>query len=344
MTQRPDFERVFQLLPDPYMVLDHELRYVAASDVYLQTTGTQRESLIGRHIFELFPNDPNDPNNPSALMLRASLERVRSTGKPDTLALIPYRVFREAGSQTLTEERFWSATHTPLLDAQGQVEFIIQHTVDVTDLERARNEARAGRPPTVAVEAGVLSRAEKVQALNQQLDLERRRLLELFDQAPGFLCFLRGERHVFELANRAYLLLVGGRQVVGKSVKEALPEVESQGFIELLDDVYRTGRPFVGSGVKIQLAAGVDTPAREALLDFIYQPVREADGRVSGILVQGTDVTARHQAEREKESALRAAETFAEEMATQSREVQQALEQATQRIRELEAKAALPTP
>jgi PAS domain-containing protein len=341
MSTSPDYARVFQALPNPYMVVDHELRYVAANDAYLRATSVRLEELLGKKVLELFPNDPSNPNNRSARMLRDSLQKVLATGQPDTLALIPYRVFREVGSASLTEERFWSATHTPLLDERGRVQFIVQHTVDVTDLERARSQdASAGQPAASAIEAGVLSRAERVQADNQRLHEQRRELLELFDQAPGFLCFLRTREHVFELANQAYLNLVGRRDVVGKTVAQELPEVAGQGFVALLDRVYASGEAFVGTGVRVMLDDGRGEPQRETFLDFIYQPVRDPNGEVIGILVQGMDVTARMRAEAASEEARRAAEAFAAEMEAQSRAVQAALQTATQRIRELEAKVS----
>jgi PAS domain S-box-containing protein len=105
------------------------------------------------------------------------------------------------------------------------------------------------------------------------------------------MAFLRGAEHVFELANPAYEQLVGTRSVVGKPVREALPEVVAQGFIALLDRVYTTGQPFVGRGVRILLQRHDDGPPEERYLDFIYQPILDADGKVSGIFAQGHDIT-----------------------------------------------------
>lgn len=335
MTTLLDFQHLFQSLPNPYMVVDRELRYVAANDAYLRVTASRLEDLLGKSVLELFPNDPSDPNNPPLQQLRRSFEKVLSTGRADTLALIPYRVFRDVGSSSLSEERFWSATHTPLLDPDGRVAFIVQHTVDVTDLERLKSAAAAdGWPASEAVGAGVLSRARSVQSQNVLLDEQRRELLGLFDQAPAFIAFLRSKDHVFELANRAYLDIVGRDDLLGRRVADALPEVVGQGFIGLLDEVFRSGRPFVGSGVQVVLNGATK------VVDFIYQPVRDATGATIGILVQGMDVTARHEAEKTSNEARRAAEAFAAEMAAQSTKVREALEAATVRIRELELAAA----
>jgi PAS domain S-box-containing protein len=136
---------------------------------------------------------------------------------------------------------------------------------------------------------------------------EAERLRTLFDRAPSFIAVLRGPDHVFELANASYHALIGRSDLIGKPAREALPEVEGQGFFELLDEVYRTGRPYTGHSVRLQLKRG-DGPAEDRLLDFVYQPMVEADGRVGGIFVDGYDVTERETAEaklRESEERFR---------------------------------------
>lgn len=299
----PDFGQVFRLSPNPYMLLDRELRYVAANDAYLRVTASRLEDLLGRNIFDLFPHDPANPSNENAQMLRASFERVLSTREPDTLALITYRVPLHTETGIVIEERFWSATHTPLLDEKGEVSFILQHTVDVTELQRLKQAvqvAEAERAHTTELlGAGVLQRAQQVQATNRTLDAERRHLLRLFEQAPGFMAFLRGNQHVFELANRSYYGVVGHRELIGKPVRQALPELAGQGFFELLDKVFTSGEPFVGRGVVVALQRQSGAPLDERSVDFVYQPIFGVDGAVTGIFVQGHDMTERRKAEEE---------------------------------------------
>jgi two-component sensor histidine kinase len=98
---------------------------------------------------------------------------------------------------------------------------------------------------------------------------------------------------VFVLANTAYQQLVGGRDVIGQSLGDALPEIVSQGFVDLLDKVYQTGKPHIGSGARVMLRSADDAEEKEHFLDFIYQPVRNSQGEVSGIFVEGQDVTER---------------------------------------------------
>jgi two-component sensor histidine kinase len=120
-----------------------------------------------------------------------------------------------------------------------------------------------------------------------------RRLQRLFEQAPGLMAVLHGPTHVFELANAAYIRLVGPRDLLGKPVREALPEVEGQGFFELLDRVYTTGEQFVGQGMGVQLQRTADEALELRHLDFVYQPIHEDDGSISGIFIEGQDVTER---------------------------------------------------
>jgi len=137
---------------------------------------------------------------------------------------------------------------------------------------------------------------------------EAERLRQLFDNAPGFMAVLSGPDHVFDLANSAYMRLVGHRDIIGKPVREALPEVAGQGFIKLLDEVFETGRPFTGVSVDVMLRNLDSGAVEKRLVDFVYQPIRGDDGRVSGIFCEGYDVTDRHTAElklRESEERFR---------------------------------------
>ncbi len=123
---------------------------------------------------------------------------------------------------------------------------------------------------------------------------ERERFVQLFDQAPTFLAVLEGPGHVFTFANPGYLRLVGDRPVVGSTVAEALPEAVAQGYVEWLDEVYRTGKSISATGAKFVFRATPDQPLTERYVDFVYQPMTGRDnGTVTGILVQGVDVTAR---------------------------------------------------
>ncbi|NMH60981.1 hybrid sensor histidine kinase/response regulator [Alteromonas ponticola] len=116
-------------------------------------------------------------------------------------------------------------------------------------------------------------------------------LRQLFQQAPGIIAVLRGKDYVFELANDAYQRLVGNRELIGKKARDVLPEIEGQGLFELLDSVFESGEPYVGRGIPVKLRR---PPAEELELyyvDFIYQPIRDASGQITGIFIEGSDVS-----------------------------------------------------
>lgn len=132
----------------------------------------------------------------------------------------------------------------------------------------------------------------------RKLAFEREQLLQLFDQAPTFLALLRGPEHVIELANAGYLALTGNRPIVGRTVLDALPEAVPQGYVALLDEVYRSGKPYAASSSKYVYHPTPGAPAEERYVDFIYQPISDRTGSVMGILVLGADVTSRAIADR----------------------------------------------
>ena len=160
-------------------------------------------------------------------------------------------------------EQVWlDLDYSPLLDESGTPAGVMAIVVEIT--ERIR--------------------------VQRALDGERESLQRMFKEAPGFIAVVSGPEHKFTMANDAYLNLVGRREVVGHTVREVLPEVAEQGFIDLLDQVYRSGKPFVGRGAKVDLRHSPDSGTDERYLDFVYQPIL-TDGEAIGVFIQGHDVT-----------------------------------------------------
>ncbi|MCA1614749.1 MAG: PAS domain S-box protein [Acidobacteria bacterium] len=167
-------------------------------------------------------------------------------------------------------------------------------------IARAKRFEFEGEAGAVVTHANVTARRlaeEERERLLHSLEAERSRLAYLFEHAPSFVAVLRGPRHVFEFANPPYLELIGGRDVSGKPVREALPEIEGQGYFEKLDEVLRTGRPHAGRGVRVLLRRESGREEEERFLDFVYQPMFDPDGGVSGVFVHGVDVTEHKRAE-----------------------------------------------
>jgi len=167
------------------------------------------------------------------------------------------------------EDVYWTYGYSPVRSSTGEICGTLVVCTETTEIVLARH----------------------------QLQQERERLADLFQQAPAFFAVLRGPEYVFEMVNPPYQELIGQRNVLGKTVREAVPEAEGQGFIALLNEVYRTGQPFVGRGTPIELARSASQPLEVRYLDFVYQPRREQDGTISGIILLGVDVTESKRAE-----------------------------------------------
>lgn len=216
------------------------------------------------------------------------------------------------------------------------------------------------RRRTVALNEALALRQQAAEALstvNQKLTSEvratagqRDRLAAMFKQAPSFMALLSGPDHVFELANDAYMNLVGQRELIGLTVREALPELEGQGYYELLDQVFKTGKPYVGESLRVTLVRPEDVEPQVRFVHLVYQPLL-IGGQVEGIFVDGYDVT--HQ--KRAEDALRTLNNSLEEhVEARTAELESALERlqheaaeraqaerALQRAQKMEALGAL---
>jgi len=186
-------------------------------------------------------------------------------------------------------EQVWlNLDYSPIVDERGAIAGVLALLTETTDKVRAE----------------------------RYLAGEQDRLRAMFAQAPGFMAMLVGPEHRFEQVNQAYLGLVEREHLHGRTVRDALPEVASQGFLELLDAVYAGGRPHIGESTPIWLR-GADGDSHLHYLDFVYQPVRAEDGAVIGIFVQGSDVTERVLAERALRESEARFRTFAQAMPNQ---------------------------
>lgn len=267
------FDTILSSIVDFAYVFDRKGCFTYANQALLDLLGREFKDIVGKNFFDLdYPIE-------LAARLQEQIQRVFDTGQ----ALTDETEYTSAAGTT----GYYEYIFAPVFGAEGAVEAVAGSTRDIT----ARNRERA----------------EKEDLVNA-LAVEHARLADLFQQAPAFIAVVRGPRHVFERVNPPYVRLVGERDLLGKSVREAFPEIEGQGFFEILDEVYRTGRPFVGKEMRILFQDEHGASLREHFLDFVYQPLIEADGSVSGIFAHGVDLTERKRAEealRESEERFR---------------------------------------
>ncbi len=180
------------------------------------------------------------------------------------------------------DDAWWTYSYSPVLDDDGSINGTLVVCIETTSSIQAR----------------------------ATVEFERQRLADLFRLAPAFMCVVRGPEHVFELANENYRKLVGFRDLVGKPVREALPDIAGQGYFELLDRVLETGEPYVGDAMPLELQHEEGGPVEERILSFVYQPITEPDGSRSGVFVHGVDVTDTVRARAAAEAANQAKSEF----------------------------------
>ncbi|MBF9252629.1 PAS domain-containing protein [Pontibacter sp. 172403-2] len=404
-----DYSKLFKNIPEAIVVLSPEYKILEASDRYLQVTMRKREQIIGLHfLLEAYPDKEHSyEDNP----VRKVLDKARQTKQTEYLDVIRYDLPRPGEDGGGYDTRYWEAAHTPVLDDEGNVEYLIQRTSDVTDREVAKmalseseekfrfmaevmpqliftTDAQGnpiyfnqrwtkltgvpikelmGRgwvdvvhPDDLALTEAkwqeafakgtemqleyrlrekdgdyrwYLCRAlpmtdesgkiimwvgsstdihntrrmvqelleaneqmahlgDQVQAAYTQAENERKTMERLIMQAPAMFCILKGPNHRFELVNKQYQQqLFPQRELVNKTVAEALPEVIEQGFIQLLDDVYNTGKEFVAEEVLIKLDRHNTGKLEDVYVTFIYQPLYDEAEQITGILVFAFEVT-----------------------------------------------------
>lgn len=409
-----DYQKLFHALSDNFLLIapNPEATIVDNTDRHVGVSMKSREEAVGKPFFEAYP--PVDEE--SANVIRESHEHVRRHQEPHTMPLIRYDLERPTEQGGGLEERYWEATHYPILNERGELEFILQRTQDVTERYRAEQQRllaeRAlaeqqertrfileslpvmvwtnlpggqtdyfnprwleftGRSLAESLDWGwlqdihpddraatellwnrgreqgselqleyrlrrhdgqyrwVLVRAvprrnatgevtmwvgcgtdihdqklmvqelleqNEQQALLsdqayqafQQVQQQRETFYNLFMQTPALICILRGPEHRYEFVNPPYQRLFPHRELVGKTVAEALPEVVEQGFIGILDGVYNTGQTFVGNEMEIQLDRDGSGQLQKSYLNFTYQLFLENEKK-AGITVFAYDVT-----------------------------------------------------
>ncbi len=273
----PEVLRAFETVPDLYLILSADLIILTASDAYLKATLTEREAIVGKPLFEAFPDNPQTPQADGTSNLNASLEQALSTRTPHRMALQRYDVPRPASSGGGFEEKYWSPLNTPVLNGEGEVAYLIHRVEDVTESVKAQAHLKTLR---------------EQQTLDQEQIAGQRNLLEaLIEQAPVGIGFFEGPRQLVSRANPLICAMWGHapEAVLNRPLLEGVPELEGQGFDVLIGEVFTTGVPWVGR----------ETPARllrngkpeTSYYNFVFQPVYDGQGRITGVLDVVTEVT-----------------------------------------------------
>lgn len=163
-----DYHAVFRALPGAVALLTADLRYADVNDSFTITTGRSRDYLLGRYVFDVFPDRPDDPRSTGARSLRTSLARVLATGQRDSMPLQRYDL-RDPERPGQWEERYWSPVNSPLLSPDGRVELIVHRVEEVTELVRTHLSGGTAGDPAAEREAELYTRARELQELNDHL-------------------------------------------------------------------------------------------------------------------------------------------------------------------------------
>jgi len=190
------------------------------------------------------------------------------------------------------DEAYVDCVYQPIRGPEGKVEGLLIHTVEVTGQVLARRAVE---------QASVSGKHQRATA-----EFERNQLRELFKQAPAGIAILTGPEHRWSFANAAYCSIVGRtrEELLSRPIRETVPELASQGFFDLLDQVYRTGTPYIGKDAKAMINRGPHQSPQEGYFDFIYQPTRNMKGEVEGIMALAIDITAQFEARTQLESRV----------------------------------------
>lgn len=204
---------------------------------------------------------------------------------------------KPASIETQINQRWFRVQRDFITDENGKITGVVQILSDRTNQKRADEER---------------------EALIHSLEFERLRLETIYKNVPASVVVLRGPEQRIELTNPAYQRLINNRDVLGKPLREAFPDVEGQGFFEIIDNVYQTGETFESHELLLSLQENEDSPVEEHYIDLLYQPLREADGTISGVFSHSIDITEQVRARKEAETANRLKDEF---LATLSHEL-----------------------
>lgn len=299
-----DYEALFHASPAAFVVVDAVYDLVEANDAFLRLTGRTRDEVVGRNLFTAFPAEPDGSLPNDAAALKASIDQVFATGRSDTMPFFRYAIPIATVEGGGFRDAIWRASHHPLASADGRTPLALQHPQNLHELRDALREAMAASERSASASGAaaqsadglsdlghddLLRRAESVQSANRSLESDRLRLLRLFDQSLSFTVFMREPDHTVELANPAYLRMVGEEDLRGRRYDDA-HRGDAPVPLRLLDAVYQSGVPIIEHGLALRVPDG-HGGTHTIYVDVVIQQIVDVSGKVIGVFMQGNDVT-----------------------------------------------------
>ncbi len=294
----PDFRALFEKGPGLYLVLDPELIIVGVSDAYCRATMTERDAIIGKGLFEVFPDNPDDIGATGEANLRASLDRVLKFRKPDAMAVQKYDIQRPDSEGGGFEERYWSPLNTPVLDSAGNVAWILHRVQDVTELIRLQSEEAGSsvlaREQQMVIDQLRFANRELAETIDENLRLQRDRLhlasvVEWSDDAivtktlDGIVTsWNRSAERIFGYA---------AWEMLGRPITVLIPDDLAEEEVQILE------RLRTGEAIDHYVTRRVRKDGKEIYVSLTVSPIRDAAGDVVGASKIARDVTERRKAE-----------------------------------------------
>jgi len=298
--------RALETAPGMFLVLSPKLFILTASDMYLEATQNKREFIVGKHIFDAFPDNPELPNADGVKNINASLQEVLRTKKKHIMRFQRYDV-PDITTPGKFITRYWDPSHTPVLDDEGEISYIVQLATNVTDVVLMRQELLASQNAQAESALEVSTLTSKLDLAEQELlvlnfNLEKQitqrtaqleeseeKYRSLIQNSPVAMQVFRGEEMRFEIVNEAMLKFLGKTsEIIGKTLFEGVPEIVGQPIVDVLYGVYRTGEALELIGEEVFLER--DGKKEAGYYDVIYRPLYDGD-QITGVLGIAIDVT-----------------------------------------------------
>jgi PAS domain S-box-containing protein len=249
------FEKMLDSLTDLAFVFDLQGRFLYANRRLLEIRSMTLDQLVGKNFFDSgYPID-------LATKLQNQIQQVIRTRQP----VMDETSFTDRRGYT----GYYQYVYSPVMDADGNVEAVAGVTRELTERLRLEQERKK---------------------LAEAVERERANLASIIEQSPSFIAVLRGPEHVYELVNEKYYEIAGRRNLIGRTVRQAFPDIAEQGFYELLDQVYQTGETFAADELPIFLTRP-DGSLDNRYINLVHQALRDGQQQISGIFVHGVDVT-----------------------------------------------------
>ena len=289
--QRGELQRLFAQSPVATALFQGPDYIIELANESMATIwGRSLAQVLGRPVFEALPYVKGQG-------FEALFANVLAQGTLHNLHEVPVTIDRtHLGHPALG---YFNLTYRPQRDAQGRITGIITSAHEVTEQVLARQQVEQVNQE---LEARVQERTHELARAQAETEAQRQRLHQLVAEAPALIASLRGPAHVVELANEGFRAIFGGRELVGKPYREAIPEFESQPFFDRLDRVYRTGETYHGIDEPVILDRTNTGQLEETYITYTYQATRDAQGQIDGILVFCYEVTEQVLARQERET------------------------------------------